>query len=516
MHPRPLPLLALLALSGAAAAQWDPNNAQWGKTDPADLRVMTWNVGDGLCSSTSKVEGLNDWTALAVIVASIRPDVLVLQECGDNSGHGTGSGLDSVTNLTTVVNLFLDGGNDPFKGGAPVTAWVQKYAPGYDLNHVFVSSDNDGFNRNVILSRHPFADLNGDTKATASDFLMSADKWALSGDGGIRGFGTAEIDLPDATYAGDMVIGNSHLKAGSAGSDHDDRVEAAQRIAYYVDHLWNGAGTGVPDPNSKIIDSPAATQILDADTPVFLAGDWNEDEDANGTKGPAEWLVAAQTLGGTDGTDRDRTDMTRDNATDVFNGSNDTLGSVKFDYVAWQDSLVTLRRAVVFNSQTIPAADRPPELAQFPTNPALASSLASDHRPVFADFILPAAGCNDATDLGHGKPGTGGLVPRFSVCGTLGTGDSADFLLEDARPLTACAAVIGFTQINAPYAGGVLVPAPDVLLFGFATNAGGSLLLPAVPGGGGPFAIVMQWVVFDPGATFGKSFSNGLQIDWLP
>ena len=509
-------LFALSLLPAVVAAQWDPANGQWGKTDPADLRVMTWNVSDTVCSSNTKSEGFNDWTALAVVIASIRPDVLVLQECGDNSGHGSGSGLDSVTNLTTTLGLLLDGGSDPFQGGAAVTAWVQKYAPGFDLAHVFVSTDNDGFNRNVILSRFPFVDLNGDTRSTSSDFLLQADKWATTGDGGIRGFGSAEIDLPDATWAGDVVVGNSHLKSGSSASDKAERIAAAQRISYYVEHLWNGAGSGLPDPNNKVIDSPAATTILAPDTPVILAGDWNEDEDTNGTKGPAEWLIFAQTQGGTDGTDRDQSDMARDNATDPFNGSNDTLGSSKLDYVAWQDSIATLRRAVVFNTQTMPAAARPPELASFPGSAQLISALASDHRPVFADFILPLAECNDAVDLGQGKPGTGGLEPRFTVCGTLGTGDTADFSLEDARPLTNCALVVGLMQINAPFAGGVLVPAPDVLLFGFATNAGGSLLIPGVPGGGGPFSTFMQWVVFDPGASFGKAFSNGLRVDWLP
>lgn len=507
---------ALLLLLPAAAAQWDPQNAQWGKTHPDDVRVMTWNVRDTVCSSNTKGEtAFGDWHAVARIIASLKPDVLVLQETGDNSGNGTGSGVDSVTNLTTTANLLLHGGADPFKGGT-VGSWVQKYAPAYDLPFIFVSTSHDSFNRNVILSRWPFADLNGDTKSQYSDFTMIADKYATSGGGGIRGYGVAEIDLPDATYAGDLVVGNSHLKAGSDSSDHDDRVLAAARMAYFIDHLYNGAGTGTPDPNAKIIDSPAATSVLDAATPVITAGDWNENEATNGTKGPAEWITVAAAIGGTDGTDRDQSDMTYDAASDWYNGSTNTIGSTKLDYIGWQDSIATLRRAVVFNSATIPAGDAPPELAGYTTSYTLATSSASDHRAVFADFILPAAECNDALDLGQGKAGTGGLVPRFTVCGTLGTGQTADFLLEDAKPLAGAAAVIGFSQINAPYAGGVLVPAPDVLLFGFAADASGTISLPGVPGGGGPFDVWMQWVVFDAGATSGKAFSNGLRISWLP
>ncbi len=514
MNLRTLPILCLLL--PAAVAQWDPNNAQWGKTDPADVRVMTWNVHDTICTSNTKGEtAFGDWHAVARIIASLKPDVLVLQETGDNEGNGTGNGVDSVTNLTTTVNLLLHGGADPFKGGS-VGSWVQKYAPAYDLPFVFVSTANDGFNRNIILSRWAFADANGDGKSQYSDFIMIADKYATSGGGGIRGYGVAEIDLPDATYAGNLVVGNSHLKAGSGSSDHTERVEAAARMAYFLDHLYNGAGTGVPDPNNKIIDSPAPTSVLDAQTPIISAGDWNENEATNGQKGPAEWIVVAQNIGGTDGTDRDQSDMTYDAAADWYNGSTNTLSNTKFDYIGWQDSIATLRRAVVFNSVTIPAGDAPPELAGYTTSYTLASSSASDHRAVFADFILPSAECNDALDLANGKAGTGGLVPRFTVCGTLATGQTADFLLEDAKPLAGAAAVIGFTQIHAPYAGGVLVPAPDVLLFGFTADAAGTISLPGVPGGGGPFDIYMQWVVFDAGATFGKAFSNGLRISWLP
>ena len=94
---RALSFLALLGLVPPALAQWEPGQGQWGKEDALDLRAMTWNVQDALCRTNAKVEGQNDWTALARIVAALRPDVLVLQECGDNSGNGTGSGVDSVT-----------------------------------------------------------------------------------------------------------------------------------------------------------------------------------------------------------------------------------------------------------------------------------------------------------------------------------------------------------------------------------------------------------------------------------
>jgi endonuclease/exonuclease/phosphatase family metal-dependent hydrolase len=376
-----------------ASAQWNPQQGQWGEQPSGDLRVMTWNVEDGLCSTNAKVEGLNNWCALARIVAALRPDVLILQETGDNSGNGTGGGVDSVADLATTLDLFLHGGSDPFTPGTPaVTAWVGKYAPNYDLPHVFVSAASDGFNRNVILSRYPFADLNGDTQSTRSDMpFLFGSAYALGPNGGIRGFQHAEIDLPDADYASDLVIGNSHLKSGS-GSSQTERVIAAQNIAYYIDFLYNGAGTGVPDPQGVINDQPPATHVLDALTLVVSGGDWNEDEAKNGAfRGPAAWISEAEFPDGpmvSDGTDRDRTDMVYDDARDLFNGVGSTQGSSKLDYLAWQDSIASLRRAFLFNTLTMPSAALPSEVQGFP-NPLLASTQASDHRPVIVDLVLP-------------------------------------------------------------------------------------------------------------------------------
>jgi endonuclease/exonuclease/phosphatase family metal-dependent hydrolase len=388
---RPLLLLLPALIAAPASAQWSPASGQWGKVVQTDLRVMTWNVQDGLCSTNTKTEGQNNWTALARIVAAFQPDVLLLQECADNSGNGTGNNADSVSTMTTVMERFLNGGNDPWNGGS-VSAYVAKYAPGYSLPYIYVTSNTDNFNRNVIASRYPFTDLNGDGKATLSDIPnISSTAYAPGGDGGLRGFQFVEIDLPDATYLGDVVVGNAHLKAGSGSSNHDQRVEAAQNVAYYVDYGLNGGGSGVPDPNSRIADSPQMTNILGPDTPVVLGGDWNEDEGSNGTKGPAEWLTRAQQTGGTDGTDRDRSDSALDGATDAFTGSGNSLGNVKFDYIAWQDSIATLRIQTIFNSASTSGSSVPPELVGFP-NVTAASSIASDHRPVIVDLVLPVGG----------------------------------------------------------------------------------------------------------------------------
>ncbi|MCY3003564.1 MAG: hypothetical protein NTV21_17350 [Planctomycetota bacterium] len=359
---RPLLVLVPLGLCGLASAQWNPPAAQWGKQDARDLRVMSWNVQDALCSTNAKVEGANNWTACARVIAALRPDVVFLSECADNSGNGTGSNVDSVVNLTTTLDDFLHGGTDSFHGNTPVTAWVQKYAPGYDLPFVYVSGASDGFNRNVVLSRFPFADLNGDGSATRQDIPgVTAAAWAPGGNGGIRGFLFTEIDLPNASYAGNLVLGGAHLKAGSNGSDHTQRVTATQNVSYVVQYWWNGA----------------------------------------------------QTSGGTvDGTDRDGTDMSYDASVHPFSGNRQTIGTsgTKFDYIAWQDSIATLRLSSVFDSGSNPAGTQPAEFAGYAGSVTSLSSVASDHRPVLADLVLPAAlvDCNangiaDALDIANGS-----------------------------------------------------------------------------------------------------------------
>ncbi len=395
-HIRLFAVLVTFCLCGPAPlclAQWDPDNGEWGKDDPGHIRVMTWNVYDAMCSTADKQEAKNSWTGMAVIVAGMRPDVLILQETGDLSGDGSRS-VDSVADLETTLDLFFNGGLDPFNGYTPVTAYVQKYAPGYTLPYFFVSSETDWYNRNVIVSRFPFTDLNGDTKDNYSDIpYIQSHKYAPGGNGGIRGFMFAEIGLPDSQYSGDLVVGCAHLKAGSGSGNEQQRLEAAQNVAYFIDHWYNGAGTGIPDPYGKIYENPKATDILDENTPVIIGGDWNEDESKNGRDGPALWLKRAEYHENTasDGVDRDGSDSVYDAASHPITGDTHTYGSSsKLDYIAWQDSIAGLSRAFLYHSAGLSNSQQPPEVLNFPNYPYLASDYTSDHTPVIADFALPA------------------------------------------------------------------------------------------------------------------------------
>jgi endonuclease/exonuclease/phosphatase family metal-dependent hydrolase len=385
-------LILIIAPLTSTALAWDPPNGDWHKSDPTDLRVMTWNVLDKLRSDNEKTTNTSGaWQSMARIVASMKPDILIIQEAGDKISGG----VDTVANLTTTCELFLHGGADPFLGGT-VGAYVQLYDPNYDLPYIWVSSLSDGFNRNVMLSRYPFADLNGDGESQLRDISVSADLYQTGGTGGIRGFMFGEIDLPDAIYAGDVVVGNAHLKSGGDASDLADRLKAAQNVAYFIDYQYNGRN-GIPDPFDKITDRGGSgpTDVLDDNTLVIIGGDWNEDELTNGRRGPAAWLTEAEFAGGSDGTDRDLSDMTYDAALDQYNGSRATRGSSKLDYLAWQDDVAILRRAFIFNTVPLRLVPSwfPIECTLFGVpRPNLHSSQVSDHLPVIIDLQLPLAG----------------------------------------------------------------------------------------------------------------------------
>ena len=381
---RHLIALAAATLATPALAQWDPASGDWSKENPADVRVMTWNILNGIATSnTDRTDGFNQWNAIVRIVAALQPDVLIMQECGDGDG---------VVVLQNEIDKFLN-------GGPGIETWVKLYAPSYDLPYVFVNAVGDCCNRNVILSRHPFADINGDGNFNYTDFLTINDPsvpYQDGGTGGIRGFMYAEIDLPDATYAGDLVVGNSHLKAFGDSASFNQRVEATENIAYFIDAYYNGLGTGTSDPNSAVI-LPVLGSVLDENTPVVWGGDLNQ----SNYSFPATTMWQAGTFGGSDGTDRDGSDATPDTAAHPISGETSTQSSSKLDYLVFQDSIADTRNQFVFRTSGsgVTLDTLPSPVDTFPIVPQSASNLASDHRPVIIDLILPSAGptpCNSA------------------------------------------------------------------------------------------------------------------------
>ena len=122
---------------------------------------------------------------------------------------------------------------------------------------------------------------------------------------------------------------------------------------------------------------------------------------------PAAWFTEAEFFGSNDGTDRDRTDATYDEAVEYFSGGRKTWnpGSGKLDYIIWQDSIAALRRAFVFYSGgSTPYSALPSEILSY-ASPGSVSYDASDHRPVIADFDLPLVADGECNPCGGYVPG---------------------------------------------------------------------------------------------------------------
>lgn len=115
------------------------------------------------------------------------------------------------------------------------------------------------------------------------------------------------------------------------------------------------------------------------------------------------------------------------------------------------------------------------------------------------------------SDLGQGLPGGGG-TPALAGSGPLTPGSENGLDLSGAAPSAAATLVFGLTVLNAPFKGGLLVPAP-LLLLPLGTDAAGVAALPfewpvGVPAG---TELYFQAWVPDAGAPFGLAASNGVR-----
>ncbi|HTE05723.1 MAG TPA: YncE family protein, partial [Planctomycetota bacterium] len=115
-------------------------------------------------------------------------------------------------------------------------------------------------------------------------------------------------------------------------------------------------------------------------------------------------------------------------------------------------------------------------------------------------------------DLGHALAGTVGF-PSLMGCGTLAGGDPVTLTLANCKPFAGAFLVIGVTAVNAPLKGGVLVPAPTLVLGPFSTGPAGMLPLTAPMAVGLPSGLPLYFQDWMPDAAGVKGFaaSNGLQ-----
>jgi hypothetical protein len=125
----------------------------------------------------------------------------------------------------------------------------------------------------------------------------------------------------------------------------------------------------------------------------------------------------------------------------------------------------------------------------------------------------------------RGAPGLDSWTPVWgAVAGSTGTpcssghltpavGGDASLSLTGALPFAPAWLVIGLDRINLPFKGGVLVPAPDLLLPFVVDGAGGHAFAWTWPGGlpTGSKLWIQYWIV-DLGAPVGLSASNGVGV----
>lgn len=115
------------------------------------------------------------------------------------------------------------------------------------------------------------------------------------------------------------------------------------------------------------------------------------------------------------------------------------------------------------------------------------------------------------TDLGQGLAGLQG-VPQLSGAGTLCPGDAFSVTLGAARPDSSAALLLGLSLLSLPLKGGVLVPNPDVIVFGLPTGPFGILAIDStwpsnLPSG---LSLFLQYWITDAAGPLGFSASNGL------
>jgi uncharacterized membrane protein len=129
----------------------------------------------------------------------------------------------------------------------------------------------------------------------------------------------------------------------------------------------------------------------------------------------------------------------------------------------------------------------------------------------FGGFIYERETVETWTDLGNALAGTNG-EPHVTGTGDLEPLSPVSLSLSNALAGSSAYLVFGFSQLSAPFKGGVLEPNPDLLFDPFPTDGSGNLLLsshwPAgVPSG---FTSYMQFWIQDAGGPKGYSASNGL------
>ncbi len=300
------------------------------KVSPADVRVVTYNLGgfnNGFSDSGFQFAD-GDWEFVpsnARVVDALDADVWAFQEINSRSA----------ADIRSAMNRA-----DPLPDGAE---W-----------NVF------RFSNQAIASRYGFAD-------TVTSVFGSPRRPTI-----------ATIDLPNTLSADDLHLVNIHLKAGGTSSDEDQRLNDVDRIIQYLD-------------DAKM---PGDPDMLVAGTPFIVLGDYNTASTSDPIDNLAQGDITDENVFGPDTPpDWDGTALTvptpRHNTGSPSNWTwRSSNFSSRLDYHAYSDSVMTLEKAFVLNTQIMSSADLLSTGLQ--ANDVLfdPGSTFWDHLPVVVDYGL--------------------------------------------------------------------------------------------------------------------------------
>ena len=117
----------------------------------------------------------------------------------------------------------------------------------------------------------------------------------------------------------------------------------------------------------------------------------------------------------------------------------------------------------------------------------------------------PSVSVSELDGDGHSIATTADFVG--SVC-------AIDLTLGNMQPSSVANLVVGFSQINAPFKGGTLVPNPDLVITGLPTLGGSLSVDGQLPYGLDGFSFYFQAWIVDSGASNNLAATNALRIDF--
>lgn len=135
----------------------------------------------------------------------------------------------------------------------------------------------------------------------------------------------------------------------------------------------------------------------------------------------------------------------------------------------------------------------------------------SNDKPGYVYAIDTTTGSSPWTDLGHSLAGSNGN-PTLVGAGSMVGGDAITVTLSSARESAPTTLVVGFSELNVSFKGGVMVPQPALLIGGLVTDPTGTLVLGGTLPGSAPsgFTLVMQPWISDSAGPSGLAAGNGL------